>query len=118
MSQNVFLRRFRPYLFTSYRRLQRPHSRRAFTSSAACASERDVTNDYKKRVTQLEAYKPSEEWYPRLQPDRDARWPIQKYREELGFVERDETLDDGDTFTIAGKAICSTSCNEDGTDGI
>lgn len=104
MSQPVF-RRCRPYLFTSYRRLQCPSStsRRAFTSSTACRNERDVTNDYKKRISQLEAYKPAEEWYPRLQTTADERWPIEKFREELDFLEKDETLDDGDTFTIAGR---------------
>lgn len=104
MSQNVSLRRFRPYLFTRFHTFQRAFPRRAFTATATHESERDVTNDYKKRVAQLEAYKPSEAWYPRLENGHDARWPIQKYREELDFLEKDETLDDGDTFTIAGMA--------------
>ena len=105
MSQNVSIRRFRPYLFTRYHTLNRAIPRRAFTCSVPCNKERDATNDYKKRVTQLEAYKPLEEWYPRLQTASDARWPIQKYREELEFLEKDETLDDGDTFTVAGMAL-------------
>lgn len=102
MSQNVFLRRFRPYLSLRYQTLHRSFSKRTFASSVSSRTEKDTTNDYRRRVTQLEAYKPSESWYPRLNSNSDARWSIQKYREELDFVEKDETLDDGDTFTIAG----------------
>lgn len=105
MLQNVFLRRFRPYLSPRYPVLQRTTSKRAFTCSVSCSADRDVTNDHKRRVTQLEAYKPSEEWYPRLQPGPDARWPIRKFKEELEFIEADETLDDEDAFTIAGARI-------------
>lgn len=102
MSQNVFLRRFRPYLFTRYHLLHRPVQSRQFTRCIPFKSERDGTNDYKKRVSHLESNKPRQEWYPRLEVGADARWPIQKYREQLDFLETDETLDDGDTFTIAG----------------
>lgn len=104
MSQNVSFRRFRPHLFTRFHALQRTVPRRTFTCTITQHSNRDVTNDYKKRVAQLEAYKTSDEWYPRLESGHDARWPIQKYRKELDFLENDDTLDDGDTFTIAGMA--------------
>lgn len=103
MSQNVFVRLLRPYLSPRFLALHRASSKRSFTCSVTCNAEGDVTKDYKRRVTQLRAYKPAEEWYPRLQNAHDARWPIQKFREELDFIEIDETLDDEDTFTVAGK---------------
>jgi len=59
-------------------------------------------HDYEKRVKQLEAQSSAESWYPRLQPSVETRWTVQKYREELDFLEPNETMDDGDTFTVAG----------------
>lgn len=105
MSQNVFLRRFRPYLFTRYRNPHPALPTRPFTYSAPCNHDKDVTNDYKKRIVQLAAYGQPEEWYPRLKTESDARWPIKKYREELDFLGNDETLDDGDGFTVGGANI-------------
>lgn len=114
MSQNGIFRRLRPHLFTRYHILKRASNTRSFASSASCNSERDVTQDYKKRVAQLEAQRSSEEWYPRLENAADARWPIAKFNEELHFIEPDETLDDEDTFTVAGTTLLAQHGNEMG----
>jgi hypothetical protein len=65
MSINV-ARRLRPHLFHGFKRSQ---PLRSLSRTALLADVKDgksVTNDYEKRVKQLEAYKPLAECYPRL----------------------------------------------------
>lgn len=85
MSQHVVSRRLRLHLFARYHKLQRPNARRSFSSSqrvAAEANERDVTNDYRRRVTQLAETRGSlEECYPRLDEKfRPQRSSISAFR--------------------------------------
>ncbi|KAF2170182.1 hypothetical protein M409DRAFT_64520 [Zasmidium cellare ATCC 36951] len=69
MSKDVFVRRFRPYLFSGFKRSQYLPAR-AFASKPylrAKEKQQDVTHDYEKRVAQLQAYRPLSECYPRLE---------------------------------------------------
>jgi hypothetical protein len=73
----------RPYLFHSFKRSQCAAYTRNFTCSTIASSikaPKDVTNDYEKRVAQLEAYKPRDEWYPRV--TQAERMPVDVFQKE------------------------------------
>lgn len=98
MSQNA-VRRLRPYLFHGFKRSQGGPLRRTFiTSRVACQQQakaaRDVTHDYEKRLAQLEAYKPRDEWHPRLSAAvRPGKISVRDFRQEYGSLEKDQ-MDD------------------------
>jgi hypothetical protein len=111
MSQNVHIRRLRPYLFTSFRRFQ-PTCHRSFHASnvirSAQESEptqyegRKVTHDYERRVSQLESVSPAEQWYPRIDQSRDGQARIEQFRHKFYRLHNGETEKDV-TVTITGK---------------
>ena len=91
----------RPYLFHSFKRSQCAAYTRNFTCSTIASSikaAKDVTNDYEKRVAQLEAYKPRDEWYPRI--TQAERMPVDVFQKEYAQMVNDETRDD--TRTMIG----------------
>ncbi|KAK3713323.1 mitochondrial lysine-tRNA synthetase [Vermiconidia calcicola] len=99
MSQNLITRRLRPYLFTSYFKRTRPtpNVTCAFCSTKPAsqkeAAGREGTNDYERRVAQLEAVSPAAEWYPRLhrnQWERTSSRALRKHCEGLKNGETDE----------------------------
>lgn len=106
MSQNI-VRRLRPYLFTSFHRVQCQSARRAFSCTAiACAerTEKEGTNDYRRRVAQLEkAQGALSECYPRMQYDSERpSIKLKEFRNKYDGLKADET-DDSHALTILGK---------------
>ncbi|EME46151.1 hypothetical protein DOTSEDRAFT_70224 [Dothistroma septosporum NZE10] len=94
MSKDIFLRRYRPYLFTSFRRVQCSRPARTFTSSS-CARGHDVTHDYEKRVAQLQANRTLAECYPRLSEEVSwRRIDRRSLQHEYGHLKPDETYPD------------------------
>lgn len=106
MSHSI-VRRLRPYLFTRYRALQHQPQTRYF-SSARClqsdANEREVTNDYKRRVAQLEETQGSlEECYPRLDDTiRAQRTTIPDFRTTYKGLLRPGQTNEKYTVVVAG----------------
>jgi hypothetical protein len=95
----------RPYLFHSFKRSQCAAYTRNFTCSTIASSikaPKDVTNDYEKRVAQLEAYKPRDEWYPRV--TQAERMPVDVFQKEYAQLVNDETRDDT-THTMIGTML-------------
>ena len=111
MSNNVLVRRLRPYLFTSFRRFQ-PSSPRLFRASNAGKSAqqskttqqeaRKVTHDYERRVRHLESVSPAEQWYPRIHQGRDAQTRIEQFRHKYYRLQDGET-EKAVTVTITGE---------------
>lgn len=105
MSQNA-VRRLRPYLFHGFKRSQGISLRRTFIpSNVVCQQQakaaKDVTHDYEKRLGQLEAYKPKEEWHPRLSAEsQPGKVSVRDFQQEYGSLEKDET--DSDVRTVIG----------------
>ena len=100
MSQRA-ARCLRPYLFHSFKRSQCATYTRNFTCSTIASSikaPKDVTNDYEKRIAQLEAYKPRDDWYPRI--TQVERMPVDVFQQEYAQLGNDETRDD--TRTMIG----------------
>lgn len=96
-------RRLRLHLSTRYIHLQPLRSQRSFYQTTPCrqsksanltAREREVTNDYKRRVAQLEAARGSlEECYPCLDDTQQAsRSTIPEFRQTYkGLMRPNET---------------------------
>lgn len=94
----------RPYLFHGFKRSQSLATSRAFTSSTIVSSiqtPKDVTHDYEKRLAQLDAYKPRDEWYPRI--SNIERTPVEVFQRDYAQLANDETRDD--TRTIIGTLL-------------
>lgn len=89
----------RPYLFHGFKRSQWLATSRAFTSSTIVSSNqtpKDVTHDYEKRIAQLDAYKPRDEWYPRI--STAERTPVEVFHNDYAHLVNDETRDDSRTI--------------------
>ncbi|KAK5171039.1 mitochondrial lysine-tRNA synthetase [Saxophila tyrrhenica] len=92
-------RRLRLHLFTSYskRTQPRPTSIRVFSSSSRLekkqtASQPSVTNDYEKRIHQLNSYAENQSiWYPNLSSTRKRRTPINQFRREYEDLKQSST---------------------------
>lgn len=101
----------RPYLFHSFKRSQCAASTRSFTRSTIASSikaPKDVSNDYERRLAQLDAYKPRDDWYPRVGSHAQAeRTPVDLFQREYEQVVNDETRD-GDTRVIIGTMMLPT----------
>jgi lysyl-tRNA synthetase class 2 len=97
------VRCMRPYLFHSFKRSHCAVSTRAFSRSTIALQDKaskDVTHDYEKRLAQLDAYKPREDWYPRLASIAQAeRIPIAKFEQQYEQLDGDETRDEIRTIT-------------------
>lgn len=94
----------RPYLFHGFKRSQSLATSRAFTSSTIVSSiqtPKDVTHDYEKRLAQLDAYKPRDEWYPRI--SNVERMPVEVFQRDYAQLANDETRDN--TRTIIGTLL-------------
>ena len=93
----------RPYLFHSFKRSQCAAYTRNFTCSTIASSikaSKDVTNDYERRLSQLDAYKPRDDWYPRLATSAQAeRIPVAKFEHQYERLAGDETRDEFRTIT-------------------
>lgn len=93
----------RPYLFHSFKRSQCVAHTRAFTCSTIASQikpSKDVTHDYEKRLAQLDAYKPRDDWYPRLPSHAQAeRTPVDLFQQEFAQLANDETRDERKTVT-------------------
>ena len=88
----------RPYLFHSFKRSQCATYTRNFTIASSIKAPKDITNDYEKRVAQLEAYRPRDDWYPRV--TQAERTPVGVFQQEYAQLVNDETRDD--TRTMIG----------------
>jgi lysyl-tRNA synthetase class 2 len=89
------VRCLRPYLFHGFKRSQCAAYTRNFTCSTIASSikaPKDVTNDYEKRLAQLEAQKPRDDWYPRL--NQAERTPVGVFQQEFAHLVNDETRDE------------------------
>jgi lysyl-tRNA synthetase class 2 len=88
----------RPYLFHSFKRSRCAVSVRTFTCSTIAYQDKaskDVTHDYEKRLAQLDAYKPRDDWYPRLAASAQAeRTSVAKFEQQYGQLAGDETRDE------------------------
>jgi lysyl-tRNA synthetase class 2 len=88
----------RPYLFHSFKRSQCVAHTRAFTSPTIVSSikaPKDITNDYERRLAQLDAYKPRDDWYPRIATHAQVeRTPVDVFQHEYAQLVNDETRDD------------------------
>jgi hypothetical protein len=100
MSHYTTFRRFRPYLFNSYRTsLQQNHNvcglipPISFTQDR-CAGTHQPTNDYEKRVRQLNGYGDASQWYPRLQHTSELRSTVGDFRQRHGHLDNGETEPD------------------------
>lgn len=101
------VRCLRPYLFHSFKRSQCAAYTRNFTCSTIASSikaPKDVTNDYERRLSQLDAYKPRDDWYPRI--TQVERTPVNVFQHEYAQLVNDETRDD--TRTIIGTMLPHT----------
>lgn len=116
MSKEILTRRLRPYLFNGFKRSHFLHPNRALSSTSQCLVKQpqlDVTHDYEKRVSQLEARKSRTEWYPRigdvasvrgLEERRISRRTILQKGAQLGSGETyRETCASPEVFTLAGR---------------
>lgn len=88
-------RRLRPYLFHGFKQVQCTASTRAFTRCSVASKDntpKEVTNDYEKRLRQLDAYKPRDEWYPRMvvHPKADRTRAV-KFHERNKSLVNEET---------------------------
>ena len=97
MSQNVITRRLRPYLFTSLRRAYSRSTRLQSSSSSQPVQSgipalKEATNDYERRVLQLEAVKPSKEWYPRLKACPHAQKTIDNFHVDYEDIKPGKTI--------------------------
>jgi lysyl-tRNA synthetase class 2 len=112
MSQNVFIRRIRPYLFTSYRRVHpTPTTHRVLSTTTVIKStqenaapqqeERKVTHDYERRVSQLQSISPPGQWYPRIHQSRDTQTRIMQFKRKHQYLQDGETNEDI-TVTVTG----------------
>ena len=113
MSQNVITRRLRPYLFTSFKKIQfRSYQSRALSSTtlrySKVPSERDVTNDYERRVFQLEASSPPSEWYPRLPLSAHKPTSVKGFRSKYEGLKSGETCEDGIVVLMGTSRVCIT----------
>lgn len=97
MSHNV-ARRLRPYLFSAFRRSKSAACTRAFTRCSVASQikpSNDTSHDYEKRVDHLQAYKPREEWYPRLATNASAeRVSAAAFEQEYGHIGNNELRDE------------------------
>ena len=97
------VRCMRPYLFHSFKRSHCAVSTRTFTRSTIAFQDKaskDVTHDYEKRLAQLDAYKPCDDWYPRLATSAQAeRIPVAKFEHQYERLAGDETRDEFRTIT-------------------
>ncbi|KAM0719966.1 hypothetical protein Q7P37_004101 [Cladosporium fusiforme] len=90
-------RRLRPYLFHSFKQVQCTASTRAFTRCSIASQKnnasKETTNDRAKRLAQLDAYRPRDEWYPRLDVHRNNAEParIEKFHRIYAGLIKDET---------------------------
>lgn len=93
----------RPYLFHSFKRSQCVAHTRAFTCTPIASQikpSKDVTHDYEKRLAQLDAYKPRDDWYPRLPFHTQAeRTPVELFQQEFAQLANDEIRDAKRTVT-------------------
>lgn len=93
----------RPYLFHSFKRTQCAAHTRPFTCTTIASQikpSKDVTHDYEKRLAQLEAYKPRDDWYPRPPSHAQAeRTPVGLFHQEFAQLANDETRDERKTVT-------------------
>jgi lysyl-tRNA synthetase class 2 len=93
----------RPYLFHSFRRSHCAVSTRTFTRSTIAYKDKaskDVTHDYEKRLAQLDAYKPRDDWYPRLATSaQPERIPVAMFEQQYEQLAGDETRDELRTIT-------------------
>ncbi|KAK4503841.1 hypothetical protein PRZ48_004756 [Zasmidium cellare] len=106
MSKDVFVRRFRLYLFSGFKRSQYLPAR-AFTSQPYLRvkeSQLDVTHDYEKRVAQLQTHRPLSECYPRLE-ERDVRDSAGKkaFESQYEHLQIDQTVADGTQTRVRGR---------------
>lgn len=106
MSHHVVTRRVRPYLFTSFKRLQyQSNTGCAFSSRTALYTktppEKEVTKDYERRVAQLEAIVPAAQWYPKLQHSLDEHTSTTVFRRKYEHLKPDET-DEDNVVVFAG----------------
>jgi hypothetical protein len=93
----------RPYLFHNFKHSQCAALRRPFTSSSTIASSikapKDASNDYERRLAQLDGYKPRDEWYPRIATHGQAeRTSVKVFQHEYAELANDETRDDSKTI--------------------
>ena len=95
MSQNV-VRRLRPYLFTNFRRLQCPQSRRTFSISPSVQKQAKAeTHDRSKRVQELgQTEEALAKCYPRLNTSSEKRTSIENFRGQYDALENQETRDE------------------------
>jgi lysyl-tRNA synthetase class 2 len=104
------VRCMRPYLFHSFKRSPCAVSACAFTHSTIAYQDKaskDVTHDYEKRLAQLDAYKPRDDWYPRLAASAQAeRIPVATFEQQYEQLAGDETRDE--LRTITGTVLLPT----------
>jgi len=97
------VRCMRLYLFHSFKRSHCAVPTRAFTRSTIAFQDKtskDVTHDYEKRLAQLDAYKPRDDWYPRLVTSVQAeRIPVARFEQQYEHLAGDETRDEIRTIT-------------------
>lgn len=100
----------RPYLFYGFKRSHCAVPTRTFTRSTIAlqnTASKDLTHDHEKRLAQLDAYKPRDDWYPRLATSAHAeRIPVAKFEQQYGQLVGDETRDE--TRTIIGTMLLPT----------
>jgi hypothetical protein len=108
MSRDVIARRLRPYLFTSY------HKRVSATSGSyrhftqghrrydSKAAGREATNDYERRVKQLEVRSPASRWWPRWHGGQTV---LQTFREEHEGLKNAETAHEVECVAGASRTI-------------
>ena len=110
MSHHV-TRRLRLHLFTRYSHLQCLSNRRCFTRTARLHptqdTTRDVTNDYKRRVAQLEEARGSlKECYPRLDDKNKSTWTtIPEFKTAYKGLMRPNETREQYTAVVAGTSI-------------